>query len=177
MHMSKSAASQLTLRTRVLNLLMKPEQTVRAYVNSIYEIENELALTGMELSDDDKRFALLEGLREEYVILKTILQHETELSFEEMVSRLEAREEEFDREKDDTTDEALEKSSASLFTQYGKEGRHRRHEQQSKQDDRNHTRRGKCHICVKTGHFARDCYFNPKSSCFRAFKKECPGAA
>jgi len=56
-HKSRSNASQLTLRRRVLNLRMDENQTVRAYVNSIYEIKNELALTGHELSDDDKKFA------------------------------------------------------------------------------------------------------------------------
>ena len=78
---------------------MSSDQTVRLYVNEIYEIENELALTGLQLSDDDKCFAMLEGLREDYSALKTILKHETENSFEEVVSRLEAREEDIEWEK------------------------------------------------------------------------------
>jgi len=105
MHKSKSAANQLTLRRRVLHFRMERDQSVRSYVNSIYEIENELALTGYELSDEDKKFALLEGLHDGYNIMRTILQHETELSFEDMVSRLEAREDELLREGSGTAEE------------------------------------------------------------------------
>jgi len=114
MHKMKCAASQITLRRRIVNLRMEPEQTIRSYVNSICEIENELGMKGLELSDEDKKFALLEGLREEYSILKSILQHQQDLSFEEMVSRLESREDDIERQTEETPTYQKEKSGASF---------------------------------------------------------------
>lgn len=72
MHESKCAASQLTLSRRVLNLRMKPEGSIRFYVKTIFEIENERAMTDLELGDDDKELASLEGLNKEYYLLLSI---------------------------------------------------------------------------------------------------------
>lgn len=164
MHKSKSAANQFTLRRRVLNLRMGQDQSVRSYVNSIYEIENELALTGYELSADDKKFALLEGLDEGYSVVKTILQNDTELAFEDMVSRLEAREDEISRENDSSLveDESTMKRSG-FYTGRGKENKYKNYKGQ-------HRDRSKlsCHICSKEGHKAFDCYFNPKSRQYKS---------
>ena len=163
MHKSKSAANQFTLRRRILNLRMGEDQSVRSYVNKIYEIENELALTGYELSADDKKFALLEGLHEGYSVVRIILQNDTELAFEDMVSRLEAREDEISREKDSTLveDESTRKRS-SFYTGRGKV-------KQYQSNKRQHGERSKlrCHICSKEGHKAFDCYFNPKSGQYK----------
>lgn len=97
MHKRRSMANLLTLRRRILNMHMKEGETVRAYVSSIYEIENELEVSGDELSDDDKTFALLEGLPEQYGIIRAIIQNEMDMPFEDMVLRLESREDEMDR--------------------------------------------------------------------------------
>jgi len=149
MHRIKSTARQHTLRRRVLSLRMKPEQSIRSYVNSIYEIENELSLTGHELSDEDKFFALLERLRDDYGMLKTILQKNAELEFEEMVSRLELREE-IER-KGPCSEESPRDRKGSSFVA-GSHSRHRRAD----------TRKSR--ICDKPGHIARECFFNPDSA-------------
>lgn len=167
MHKSKSAASQLTLRRRVLTLCMDPAQSVRSYVNSIYEIENELAITGLELSNDDKRFALLEGLPEPYSIIKTILQHDTGLCFEEMVSRLEAREDELEREGSGSA-RKQESTGASFMTGDGSRSNRSDHNFLGKQKNGTKSHSKKCFICAKPGHFARDCYFNTKSQKYRS---------
>jgi len=156
MHRIKSTASQHTLRRRVLSLRMKPEQSIRSYVNSIYEIENELSLTGHELSDEDKVFALLESLRDDYGMLKTILQKNAELEFEEMVSRLELREE-IER-KGPCSEESPRDRKGSSFVA-GSHSRHRRAD----------TR--KCHICDKPGHIARECFFNPDSASHKRIER------
>lgn len=54
------------------------------------------------MSEDDKKFALLEGLHEDYSIVKTILQHDAQLMIEYMVSRLESGEVEIDRKQNKT---------------------------------------------------------------------------
>lgn len=57
-------------------------------------IERQLAFAGKVINEDKKKHALLNGLRQEYQINKTILQESYETSFEKMVPSLEQTEDE-----------------------------------------------------------------------------------
>ena len=91
---SKCTASIHTLRNRLLNMRMEQGTTIREFANAICTIERELAFAGKTIDNDDKKYALLNGLRDEYAIKKTILQESYGISFEQMVSSLELTEDE-----------------------------------------------------------------------------------
>lgn len=81
-HKSKCAASQHTLRNRLMNLQMKSSSTIREFANEICSLENELSYAGHSLHDSDKKYVLLNGLRDDFEIKKTILQEKYDMTFE-----------------------------------------------------------------------------------------------
>lgn len=152
MHKSKCKASQLTLRKRLFGLEMDEDQTIRGFVESIHEIENELHMGGYEVSDSDKKLALLGGLLDEYEMVKTVLQGEENLSFEGMVARLEARQDEINRsdgKKGGAGSRHRSKGSAFVAHDSRKKGNK------------------SCHLCTKQGHFVKDCFYNPQSKNYK----------
>lgn len=62
---SNCKGSQLTLSKRLLGLQVEEEQTIGCFVECIHGIEKELQMGGYQVSDSDKRFALLGGLQNE----------------------------------------------------------------------------------------------------------------
>lgn len=91
---SKCVASVHTLRKRLLNIKMGHGTTIREFVNEICKIERQLAFAGTSVDEADKKYALLNGLRKEFEIKKTILQENYDINFEKMVSSLEIVEDE-----------------------------------------------------------------------------------
>lgn len=49
-------------------------------------------MSGYEVSDGDKKLALLGGKQDDYEMVRMVLKGEEDLSFEGLLSRLEARE-------------------------------------------------------------------------------------
>ena len=92
---SRCTASVHIFRNRLLNMKMGQEMTAREFVNKICRIERELAFAGKVIDDNDKKYALLNGLCDEYAIKKAILQESCGTSFANMVSSLEITENEF----------------------------------------------------------------------------------
>ena len=56
--------------------------TIREFLNEICTIERELAFAGKVIDRDDKKYDLLNGLRSEFAIKKTILQESYGMSLE-----------------------------------------------------------------------------------------------
>ena len=152
MHKSKCTASVHSLRNRLLNIKMDQSASIRAFVNEICSIERQLAFAGKIIHEGDKKYALLNGLRQEYHVKKAILQERYDTSFEKMVSSLEMTEDELaskDRRSNGSS------SSGSAFITHGQKG----------------TRTMKCWICERQGHKMCDCFYNPKSKKFKPTMK------
>ena len=81
-----------TLRNRLLNLRMSVGMTIREFVNEICTIERQISFSGKVIDEGDKTYGLLNGLRGEYAVKKTILEEKYDTSFEKMVSSLELTE-------------------------------------------------------------------------------------
>lgn len=145
---SKCTASVHTLRNRLLNLKMGQGTSIREFVNEICTIERQLAFAGKVIDDGDKKYALLNGLRNEYAIKKTILQENYEMSFEKMVSSLEMTEDEIS-----SNGNMNMKASPSPSAFYAGNSS-RRHQ-------------SGCFICKKSGHVMRDCFYNPRGKKFK----------
>ena len=92
-HKSKYLAAVHTLRSRLLTLKLEREDTIRAFVTQICKIEYELVGAGKTIDDCDKKFTLLNGLKEDCIVKKTILDENVSLFVEEIVCSLEMTEE------------------------------------------------------------------------------------
>lgn len=149
MHKSKCTASIHTLRSRLLNLRMEQGTSIRAFVNEICTIERQLSFAGKIVEEDDKKYALLNGLRKEYHVKKTILQENYDTSFEKMVSSLEMTENEL--ESSGIANKGSSSSGSSFMT-----------------ESRNNASSMKCWICERKGHKMTDCFYNPTSSKFKS---------
>ena len=89
---SNCIASIHTLRNKLLNISMIEGESIRSYVNRLCTIERQLAFAGKEVDETDKKYALLNGLRSEFEVKKTILMENYDTPFEKMVSSLEQTE-------------------------------------------------------------------------------------
>lgn len=145
---SKCTASVHTLRNRLLNIRMDQGMTIRSYVNEICTLERQLAFAGKVVDVDDKKFALLNGLRPEYAVKKVILQESYDMSFEKMVSSLEQTEDELGNT---TSGRRSESTSGSSFIA----------------DEREHGNKSCCWICEKSGHRMSNCFYNPRSNNYK----------
>ena len=139
---SMCTASVHTLRNRLLYLKVGQTTSIREFVNQICAIERQLAFAGKIVEEDDKKYALLNGLRPEFAIQKTILQETYGATFEKMVSSLELTEDEVGSGR--SPGSGAFSSASSFYT--------------GKDDRRNNL---VCFICNKPGHKMRDCFFNP----------------
>ena len=153
---SQAVATQTTLRRKLLSLSKHESQSIQEYGNSIVHIKNELAASGYQLSNFDRKFALLEGLSESYDTIRTILRENEDLNFPQLIAKLEVREEELKNSKHSKSSSSGEKPSKA-FVAGGKNGK------QSKL---------RCDFCRKKGHKKRDCFFNPESSKYKPHLKK-----
>ena len=78
---SKCTAKKHTLRRKLNTLKMKHNESIRDYANSICTLVKGLSLASYTLSEEDKIFALVNGLRNKFEIKKTILQDKREYMF------------------------------------------------------------------------------------------------
>lgn len=141
---SKCQASLYTLRNNLLNMSMMHGETVLEYVNRICTIERQLSFAGKVTDDSDKKYALLNGLRSEFEMKKTILMEYHDMSFERMVASLEQTEESVSKSKSGASSR-LAGGTAFVSTM---------------QTTR---RKGSCSVCEKSGHRMNGCFYNPKS--------------
>lgn len=58
-------------------------------MNRICAIERQLSYAGRRVQDDDNKFSLLNGLRQEYEVKKTILMESYDMTFEAIVALIE----------------------------------------------------------------------------------------
>ena len=152
---SKCTASLHTLRNKLLNMSMHSGETIREYVNRLCTIERQLAFAGKIVDDSDKKYALLNGLRPEFEVKKTILMESYETSFEKMVSSL-----------DQTEDQCRSKSSRSKTT--GSSGG------TTFVTSGTGNKKATCWICERSGHRMSDCFFNPKSNKYKSSMQRTP---
>ena len=151
---SKCTASVHTLQNRLLNLKMAQGMSIRQFVNEICTIERQLAFAGKNVDESDKKYALLNGLRNEFALKKTILQENYDTSFEKMVSSLELTEDEMTTKG--IVNSNIGPSASSFYA--GQESSYKK----------------TCHICSKAGHMMRDCFYNPRSKKFKRNMKPSP---
>jgi len=145
---SKCAASEFSLRSKLMMLKMSDRDTIRKYANSICSIQHELSYSGHELSENEKKFTLLNGLREEYEMKKQILlERVTKTSFEQLVSSLEHTEEDNARKR---RNGGGAPSDAAFYTAT------------PRRTNRN------CFLCNRPGHMMKFCFYNPKGPKYRA---------
>lgn len=150
---SKCAAAAHTLRSRLLSMRMAEGTSIRSFVNEICAIERKLLFAGKAIDEDDKKFALLNGLLPAYIVKKTILQEKTEMAFESMVSSLEHTEDELAA----SGRKGSGSSIGSAFITGGQRGN-----------------RSGCWVCGKSGHRMGNCFFNPKSRNYKPSYKRTP---
>ena len=91
-NMSMCKSSVHTLRNRLLNMRLESDESIHEYVNRICPIQRQLAFSGTIANNGDRKYALLNGMRPEFVVKKTILMETYDMSFERMVSSLEQTE-------------------------------------------------------------------------------------
>lgn len=94
MQMNKSHAGQFTLRLKLFKLKKTSSQTIGDIVQEISGIENYLAFCRHARKEDDKLFALYQGIGDEHEIIRIMLQNSTDVNFEDAISKLEVRENE-----------------------------------------------------------------------------------
>ena len=145
MNSSQARASQTTLRRKLLCLKKKETQTIQEYANVIADIENQLAASEFLLSEFDKKFALLQGLPQEYDTIRTYLREKDTDTFAQLVAKLEIREEEL-RNNIEVSEKNGKQPKA--FLSGGKTDK---------------KKRVKCYHCKKRGHMKKDCFYNPDS--------------
>lgn len=151
---SKCVASVHTLRNKLLNITMSQQESVREFVNRICTIERQLSFAGKHIDEDDKKYALLNGVRAEFEVKKTILMESYDVSFEKMVSSLEQTEDQYSKTK---CKQASNTNSGSSFAAV-----------------QSSTRKFACFICGKEGHRMRECFYNPKSKSYKPSLKRTP---
>lgn len=91
---SECSAAAHTLRRKLLTMRMAEGTTLRNFVYEICAIERKLMFACKAIEEDDKKFALLNGLLPAYDIKKAILHEKYHTGSEEMVSSLERTEDE-----------------------------------------------------------------------------------
>ena len=62
---------------------MGVEDTVRSFFNQICKIKYELSFAGKTIENEEKKFTVLDGLEDNYLMKKTIVQENVSMSFEE----------------------------------------------------------------------------------------------
>ena len=67
-HKSKCAASQQTLRNKLMNIQMKSSSSIRDFANEICSLENELSYAVHFLHDSNKKYVLLNSLNDNFEI-------------------------------------------------------------------------------------------------------------
>jgi len=145
---SKCAASEFSLRSKLMLMKMSERDTIRKFANDICSIQHELSYSGHELGENEKKFTLLNGLREEFEMKKQILMERvTKTNFEQLVSSLEQTEEENTRKRKNGGGAP---SDAAFYT-----GTPRK-------TNRN------CFLCNKAGHMMKFCFYNPKGPKYRS---------
>ena len=144
MNKSQAKATQATLRRKLLSTRKEDSQSIQQFGNSITKIENELASSGYTVSSFDKCFALLEGLPASYDTIRTVLREKEDVSFEEMVGKLEAREEELKQKGTVGTQNASEGEKVQALTTSSGGVKQRK------------GKKGRCHFCKKKGHYKAD---------------------
>lgn len=130
-HKSRCIAAELTRRRKILTLKMGNGDTVRRYVKSILTIAHEMSYAGKVLSDDDKKYALLNGLRTEFYVMIMILQENLADSFESLVASFELTEDELKQ-----SGKIKSGASSSIFVA----------------DSNGAVKKVPCFICSKKGH-------------------------
>lgn len=149
MYRSQCIAHQSELRRNLLTIKNKESQSIQEFVNEICDIENRLAMSGYTLNSEDKRFALLEGLPDDYEMLKTVLEGDELQNFEAIVDRLLIREDQIKRRNENVIREREE----NVFMERNKK----------KRINKNIL----CHYCHKKSHPSFKCFQNPESNLFR----------
>lgn len=145
-HTSRCTASEHSLRHKLLTMKKKDSENVRTFASQICKIEYELACAGDKLEPRDKKFSLLNGLGPEFAVKKQILQENYADTFDRMVCSLEMFEADIEKpEKDEGMVFAVQNGGTRA--------------------------KGKCYICARTGHRMNKCFYNPKSSSFKAHLK------
>ena len=153
-HRSQCMAQQSELRRKLLYLKKEDSESIEEFVNKICDIENRLALSGYSLNTEDKRFALLEGLPEEYEMLKTVLEGQELQDFEAIVARLLIREDQLKR-KGEKNGNNVAQSAAFVATDR----------------KRRFNKNIVCHYCNKKGHPSFKCFKNPESKFFKGNRR------
>lgn len=77
----------------MLSIDKKDSESIQEFADDIICIEDELAVGGYVIESFDKCYALLEGLLTIYDTIKTMLREGDDLSFPQIVAKLETREE------------------------------------------------------------------------------------
>lgn len=142
---SSCSAAKHTLRAKLMSLKMKSKDSIRNYANEISFIEHELTFAGHVVDEEDKKFVLLNGLREEFNMKKAILQEKLgTTSFEALIASLEQYEQEYKRNGSGSGS-----SSAPAFITAAAP-----------------TKKKSCYLCKKP-HYMDRCWYNPKSKQYK----------
>ena len=88
-HKSKCAASVHTLRNRPMIISMNDGEAARQSLIRICDIEREFAFAVKQVDKEEKKYALLNGIRAEFEVKITIFMKNYAMSFERMVSSFE----------------------------------------------------------------------------------------
>ena len=123
------------------------------FVNEIYHLRDELVEMGEVINDDSLLDIVLEGLRDDYLQIK------------------------YNAEADDsfTLDKAIYTMRNMHANRLAKHGPSRKQKGRESAMVSTFNTRGKCHVCNKTGHWAKDCYHRKSSmkDTNKASKKWC----
>lgn len=135
----KDAEIKHTLKNELSNLKKDPTQTMTQHVNKLRKLVQRLAITGYTIPVEDQLTRLFNSLPEEYEVIVSILQMQSDLTFDTAVSHLLRAEEKLKRKIDATESNTKEEV---LF---------------SKVVTPKRVSTQTCFYCKKPGHIQREC--------------------
>lgn len=128
--------------------------SIQQYADSIVGTENWLAANGYVLPSMEKIFALLEGITVNYGMICTIVRKDDSLSFEQVVEKLQVREDKLTPGKLGKSSGGGQRGTTLLTNKSGKAGKD-----------------GKCQYCHKKGQFKREFFYNADSPNYKPHLK------
>ena len=141
-HESKGLIRKLQLRRDFFSVQKRDDESVQKYVDRCQLLYDQLAAIGSNLSDEDIVLMILTGLPASYAPLIMALETRTETLRTAVVIPLLLDEE---RRRTET------ERSGEALAMYHKGAR------PSRQETSHTNRKGACHNCGKSGHWAREC--------------------
>eukprot|EP00253_Pinus_taeda_P029346 PITA_29346 len=150
----------LFLRNKLREIKKGKDESMQAYFLRITEIKNDLLSIGETITNREKALTTTGGLPSEwYVFRTTLLNNNVTLGFEELMARCIQEETRVEEQE-----MPLPKGPPAAFSSHAKKRNHSGSKSKRKAGPKG-GRKGRCYICNKASHYARECLDRKDSHC------------